>query len=355
MSQAQAEKLSDQCYWKLSTEYSGRRRKNVVSTFHNRSFRWVEKLKRFANIVTAIASQRNKLKNMCVELHVQVESIWKRKIVLMNENAQINCISVVLMKKWHLRDVDKSFVKAKVFQKDVTTFINIYEAKIRVRDGVAREHVFIQIFYAFSKVFQNVIVRLFWMMKTNSHVDWTTLTWRFEINSEKITIQFFENFLDLDDKVFIYTLICITFDVEITLKMRRLLEFLKSYENCFDSKNAETLFEHENKNHVIDLMLDAESSYESLYILSEIEFDVLKNYLLKNLTLNRIRESTSRVNASMLFVFKKNDSLRFCVDYKRLNALIIKNRCSFSLIDETLNRLVSATYFIKLDLKNAYY
>ena len=90
---------------------------------------------------------------MCVELHVQIESIWKRKIVLMNGDAQINCINDVLTKKWRLRDVDRLFIKTKVFQKNVITFINIYETKIRVRDDVAREHVFIQIFYAFLKVF----------------------------------------------------------------------------------------------------------------------------------------------------------------------------------------------------------
>ena len=153
----------------------------------------------------------------------------------------------------------------------------------------------------------------------------------------------------------IYVLICITFDVEITLEVRRLFELLKNYENCFDFKNAEILFEHENENHVINLMLDAEPLYEPLYILSEIELDVLKNYLLKNLTLSRIREFTNRASASMLFVLKKNNNLRFCVDYRELNALIIKNKCLFSLIDETLNRLMSAAYFIKLDFKNAYH
>ena len=155
--------------------------------------------------------------------------------------------------------------------------------------------------------------------------------------------------------MFVYALICITLDVEITLEVRRLLESLKSYENCFDFKNAKTLFEHENKNHVIDLMFDAKPLYESSYILSETELNVLKDYLLKNLTLNCIRESTNRASASMFFVFKKNNNLRLCVDYKKLNALIIKNKCSLSLIDETLNRLMSAAYFIKLDLKNAYY
>ena len=193
------------------------------------------------------------------------------------------------------------------------------------------------------------------MMKTNSHIDWTTLTWRFEINFKKITIQFFKNFLDFNDRVLVYALICITFNVEITFEMRRLFELLKSYENCFDFKNAKILFEHENENHVIDLMFDAKSLYEPLYIFFKTEFDVLKNYLLKNLTLNRIRKFINRANASMLFVLKKNNNLRLYVDYKELNALIIKNKCSLSLINETLNRFMSAAYFIKLDLKNAYY
>ena len=192
-------------------------------------------------------------------------------------------------------------------------------------------------------------------MKTNSHVDWTTLTWRFKINFEKITIQFFKNFFDLDDKVLVYILMCITLNIKITFEMRKLFELLKSYKDCFDFKNTKTLFEHKNKNHVINLILDAKLSYELLYILFKTEFDVLKNYLLKNLILNRIREFTSRANASMFFVFKKNDSLRLCVDYKKLNALIIKNRCSLSLIDETLNRFINVAYFIKLDLKNTYH
>ena len=121
-------------------------------------------------------------------------------------------------------------------------------------------------------------------------------------------IQFFEDFLDLDDKMFIYTLICITFDIEIMFEMRRLLEFLKSYENCFDFKNAKIFFEHENKDHVINLMFGAKSSYEPLYILSKTELDILKDYLLKNLILNRIREFTNRASASMLFIFKKNNN-----------------------------------------------
>ena len=101
-------------------------------------------------------------------------------------------------------------------------------------------------------------------------------------------IQFSEDFLDFDDKVLVYALMCITFNVEITFEMRKLFEFLKSYKNCFDFKNTKTLFEHENEDYVIDLIFGAKSLYESLYIFSEIELDVLKIYLQKNLILSRI-------------------------------------------------------------------
>ena len=148
---------------------------------------------------------------------------------------------------------------------------------------------------------------------------------------------------------------CSSLNVEVTSKMRKLFTFLKSYENCFDFKNAKIFFEHEDENHVINLLSSAKSSYESFYTFFKTKFEILRNYLLKNLILNCIREFTNRANASMFFVFKKNDSFRLCVNYKELNALIIKNKCSLFLINETLNRLMNVVYFIKLNFKNAYH
>ena len=98
---------------------------------------------------------------------------------------------------------------------------------------------------------------------------------------------------------------CNNLNVEIASKMRKLFTFLKNYENCFDLKNAETFFEHENENYVIDFLSSAKSSYELLYTFFEIKLEVLRNYLLKNLILNCIREFISCANASMFFVFKK--------------------------------------------------
>jgi hypothetical protein len=43
------------------------------------------------------------------------------------------------------------------------------------------------------------------------------------------------------------------------------------------------------------------------------------------------------------------------MDYRGLNKITIKDRCPLPLINETLNRLIGAAYYTKLDLKNAYY
>ena len=54
-------------------------------------------------------------------------------------------------------------------------------------------------------------------------------------------------------------------------------------------------------------------------------------------------------------MLKKNNELRLYVDYRGLNAIIIKNRYLLFLIFETLNRLCELKIFIKLNLKNAYH
>ena len=128
----------------------------------------------------------------------------------------------------------------------------------------------------------------------------------------------------------------------------------KSYKNYFDSKNAKMLFTHKNENHVINLKFDKKSSYNFLYMFSEKKLQVLRNYLLKNLALNRIRKFFNFVKTSILFVFKKNNNLRLCINYRDLNVIIVKNKYFF-LIEKTLNRLINVAYFTKFNLKNVYH
>ena len=108
-------------------------------------------------------------------------------------------------------------------------------------------------------------------MKINFSVDWVTLIWRFELVRDKIIINSLEKFLKSKNKVSMFALVCSNFDTDFAQQMLMLLFKFKSYENCFDSKNAEMLFTHENENHVINLKLDKKSSYDFFYALSKKE------------------------------------------------------------------------------------
>jgi hypothetical protein len=107
--------------------------------------------------------------------------------------------------------------------------------------------------------------------------------------------------------------------------------------------------------HAINLELGKRPPFQSLYNLSHSELEVLRQYLDSALTNGWIRRSTSEAGAPILFVPKKDGTLRLCVDYRGLNAITVKNRHSLPLISETLDRLSRANWFTKLDLKDAYY
>ena len=88
--------------------------------------------------------------------------------------------------------------------------------------------------------------------------------------------------------------------------------------------------------------------------MSRDELLVLKKYLDDNLTKEFIQASSSSAAFSVLFVHKPEDGLQFCVDYRGLNAIMIKNCDSLPLIRETLNWMSKTQYFIKLDVVTAF-
>jgi hypothetical protein len=107
--------------------------------------------------------------------------------------------------------------------------------------------------------------------------------------------------------------------------------------------------------YTIDLEAKERPLFRPLYNLSVKELVALREYLDQALKNRWIKRSISEAGTPILFVLKKDSSLRLYIDYWGLNAITKKNRYLLPLISEILDRLGRATVFSALDLKDAYY
>ena len=136
------------------------------------------------------------------------------------------------------------------------------------------------------------------------------------------------------------------------------LEMPKAYAE-FDyvaSKEASNVLPpHRPYDHKIELEKPNTLGYSPLYKMTTAELEETKRYLLDNLYKGFIEPSQSPFAAPILFVKKSDGSLRFCIDYQKLNELTRKDRYPLPLIDEVLARLSRAQVFTKLDIRQAFH
>ena len=124
--------------------------------------------------------------------------------------------------------------------------------------------------------------------------------------------------------------------------------------DVFSRQLADTLPSHQSHDHHIHLGPESQLIFEPLYDMSRDELLVLKKYLDDNLIKEFIQASFSSAAFSILFVHKPEDGLQFCVNYRGLNVIMIKNCYPLLLIRETLNWMSKTQYFIKLDVITAF-
>ncbi|KAA0043063.1 ty3-gypsy retrotransposon protein [Cucumis melo var. makuwa] len=91
------------------------------------------------------------------------------------------------------------------------------------------------------------------------------------------------------------------------------------------------------------------------YRMAPAELKELKVQLQELLDKGFIRPSVSPWRAPVLFVKKKDGSMRLCIDYRELNKVTVKNRYPLPRIDDLFDQLQGATVFSKIDLRSGYH
>ena len=106
---------------------------------------------------------------------------------------------------------------------------------------------------------------------------------------------------------------------------------------------------------IIDLALETTPISKAPYRMTPIEFKELKIQLQELLDKGFIRPSVSPWGAPILFVKKKDGSMRLYIDYRELNKVTVRNKYPLPWIDDLFDQLQGACVFSKIDLRSGYH
>ena len=172
-------------------------------------------------------------------------------------------------------------------------------------------------------------------------IDYEKFSWRYSFDSSSFKLNFVKEFSKtLIDDASLYTVITafVTFlhekqnvyvnairekiDSNIDKTFAIFQKFVK-FQNQFFKKLIKNLTTHKNCDHAIDIK-NNEFFYDFLYNLSNTKLIALRECLDDVLTKNWIRHFVNSVEISVVFVSKKNESFRLCVDYRDFNKITKK-------------------------------
>ncbi|UYV75188.1 K02A2.6-like, partial [Cordylochernes scorpioides] len=100
---------------------------------------------------------------------------------------------------------------------------------------------------------------------------------------------------------------------------------------------------------------DAKPIKHKPYRVSAKERDIIKEQIDEMLTEGIIRPSSSPWSFPVILVKKRDGKYRFCVDYRKLNNVTVKDVFPIPRIDEVMDTLQGSTYFSAIDLRSGYW
>ena len=81
----------------------------------------------------------------------------------------------------------------------------------------------------------------------------------------------------------------------------------------------------------------------------------VREHLNEMMEIGAIRPSKSPFSSNVVIVRKKDGSIRFCIDYRKLNQRTIKDAQAIPRVDDTLHLLAGSKYLSTRDLKSGYW
>jgi hypothetical protein len=132
-----------------------------------------------------------------------------------------------------------------------------------------------------------------------------------------------------------------------------LQEVLAAYEDVF--ADPATLPPRRTLDHAISLDNAAQPVNARPYRYSPLQKDEIEKQVAEMIKTGLVTPSMSPFASPVLLVKKKDGSWRFCVDYRKLNAMTIKNKFPLPIVDELLDELAGTKFFSKLDLRAGYH
>jgi hypothetical protein len=105
----------------------------------------------------------------------------------------------------------------------------------------------------------------------------------------------------------------------------------------------------------IDLMLGAATVSKTPYRMGTPELKELQMHLEELLKKGYIHPSVSPWGAPILFLKKKDGTLRLCIDFRKLNKVTVKNKYPLPISDDLFDQLKGARIFLKIDLRSGYH
>ena len=127
------------------------------------------------------------------------------------------------------------------------------------------------------------------------------------------------------------------------------------FTNVFSKTKAEVLALHRPYDLKINLEECTQPLVGPIYSLLASEQEALKEFIEENLNMGFIQPTSSLYGAPVLFIKKKDGSLRLCVDFCSLKCISKKDRYSILLISNLLDLSYKAWVYSKIDFHHAYH